>query len=123
MGLRGNSRASEAGTKARAQQGQFHRIAGTLLASAFKQGAITKHRDFQEKEKLLVVGELSSYRFFAAIDLDFAAGHPKTPHSHAIFGQGAGLVRKDDSSRAERLDCREALDQRILTSHAPHTAG
>ena len=115
-------RASETGAKARAQQGQFHRIAGTLLARAFKQGVVTEHRDFQEKEKLRVVGELSPYRAFAAIDLDFAAGHPEPPHSHAIFGQGAGLVREDDGCRAERLDCRQALDQRILASHAPHAA-
>jgi hypothetical protein len=114
-------RAPKLGAKARAQQGQLHRIAGTWLARASKRGVVTEHRDFQKKEKLRVA-ELSPYGAFAALDLDFTAGHPEPPHSHAVFGQCAGFVREDDGCRAERFDRRKALDQRILASHAPHAA-
>ena len=48
----------------------------------------------------------------APLEVELAERRPDPDRSHAVLGQRAGLVRADDGGRSERLDRREALDER-----------
>ena len=50
---------------------------------------------------------------------DLGAVRPQQLDRHPPLGQRPGLVRADHVSRAERLDCRQPLDQRAAARHPP----
>ena len=113
---------SEVRVQPGAQQRNFHRIATAAVLCAVEMRVVAEHGDTQQQDRLWVVGEA---RGFGApwrdrFDLDLTQLHAEPSHRHAVLGQGAGLVGEDDSGGAERLDRRKALDQCVLSCHAPH---
>ena len=117
-------RSSEARVQSGAQKRDFHRIAAAAVLRAVEMRVVAEHRDAQQQGRLPVIGEPGGLGALvrSRFDLDLARWHAEPSHRHPVLGQGAGLVGEDDGGRAQRLDRRQTLDQRVLPRHAPHAA-
>ena len=109
------------------QECKLHGITGVLVGHATERCITAKHRNLKKSHKLSTLNRMDLARFVRSLksnlsDREFSRRKPHPPDRHAVFGEGSSLVGEDHRRGTEGLNCREALDQRILSRHAPHTA-
>ncbi len=108
-------RALQPGDPACPQQRLFHRVAASLQDLA------------RGRRRCRAPRRGAAFCFRGGIgvsfgQVQFARGEYQTLHRHPVLGEGARLVGQDHGRGAERLDGRQALDQRVPPRHPPHPA-
>ena len=115
------------------QEGRFCRVAQDLprATSGLSQLRVARHTAATQNHGLFIAQRAGQQRLAGVFQMAFgriphtrdvrAAGRREHPlNGHLIARQGAGLVRRDNRCRAQRLDRGQPLHDGLLLGHALH---